>query len=69
MQRIRGERSYKRLSSLSFLIMRSNSAHDKQGNNYRYCREQIRQKELKERKAQAKRWDDIYQKAVRLDEK
>lgn len=49
--------------------MRSNSAHDKQGNNYRYCREQIRQKELKERKAQAKRWDDIYQKAVRLDEK
>lgn len=49
--------------------MRSNSAHDRKGNNYRYCREQIRQKELEERKAQAKRWDDIYQKVVGSEKK
>ena len=43
--------------------MRSTSAYDRDGNNYRYQRVKIREKELEEQKAQATKWDDFYKKA------
>mgnify|MGYP003647715895 FL=1 len=39
------------------------------GNNYRFHREQIRQKDCNERKAQSKKWLDIYRKAIGSEEK
>jgi hypothetical protein len=49
--------------------MRSTSAHDREGNNYRYHRHINREKELEERKALAKKWDDYYKKVGISDKK
>ena len=49
--------------------MRANSIYDRDGNSYRYARQEHRQKELEERAAQDKKWDDLYQKAGILAKK
>ena len=49
--------------------MRCQSIYDRPGNNYRFARQKKHEEEQKERRAQAKRWDDIYQKAVSSSEK
>ena len=49
--------------------MRANSIYDRDGNSYRYARQEHRQKELVEREAQSRKWDDLYQKAGVLAKK
>jgi Asp-tRNA(Asn)/Glu-tRNA(Gln) amidotransferase B subunit len=49
--------------------MRAQSIYDREGNSYRYARQEKRIKEMAEREAQTKRWDDIYQKALPKSEK
>ena len=49
--------------------MRANSIYDREGNSYRYARHEHRQKQLEERAAQSKKWDDLYQKAGILAKK
>ena len=44
--------------------MRCQSIHDRDGNNYRYARQQKRKEVLIERAAQERKWDEIYKKSV-----
>jgi hypothetical protein len=48
--------------------MRAQSIYDRDGNSYRYARQEKRLKDLEEQTAQSKKWDDIYQKAVSKSE-
>ena len=49
--------------------MRTSSIHGREGNNYRYLRAVKETEAIRERKASADIWDDIYQKACGSDEK
>tara|TARA_R110002020_G_scaffold35609_3_gene107351 strand:+ start:1273 stop:1512 length:240 start_codon:yes stop_codon:yes gene_type:complete len=49
--------------------MRTSSIHGREGNNYRYLRAVKEAEAIRERKASANIWDDIYKKASDSDEK
>ena len=49
--------------------MRTSSIHGREGNNYRYCRAVKEIEAVKERKASADIWDEIYKKASVSDKK
>lgn len=49
--------------------MRTSSIHGRAGNNYRYLRAVKETEEIRERKASADIWDDIYKKACDPDKK
>ena len=49
--------------------MRTSSIHGREGNNYRYLRAVKETEAIRERKASADIWDDIYQKACDSAEK
>ena len=44
--------------------MRSNSVHDKAGNNYRYLRAQKRLQEQEEKQLSDSKWTKIYDKII-----
>ena len=46
--------------------MRTSSIHGREGNNYRYLRAVKETEAIRERKASANIWDDIYKKSVAL---
>ena len=45
--------------------MRSNSIHDKAGNNYRYLRAQKRLQEQEEKQLSDRKWSMIYDKIIK----
>ena len=49
--------------------MRSNSIHDKAGNNYRYLRAQKRLQEQEEKRLSDCKWSKIYSKIIKDPDK
>ena len=57
------------INYLVCIIMRAQSIHDRDGNNYRYQRALRREEDDKERKLQDEKWLALYRKASILDQK